>query len=111
MKSKDRTTTSQRLKSSIDPNHTHFLLVDNADGNNYGGEMDFRTRLEDALSKNYFEETPSGNTSTADVGANANDNIPLVVIVVEGGESTFRTVCESVQRCLPCVFIAVNIFY
>lgn len=36
--------------AAIDPNHTHFLLIDDGRRGNYGGEIKFRTDLEEQLS-------------------------------------------------------------
>jgi hypothetical protein len=35
----------------MDPNHTHFLLVDNSRQNFFGGETEYRARLESYLNK------------------------------------------------------------
>ena len=32
----------QRKHTPLDPNHTHFILVDNSQLNVYGGEIEFR---------------------------------------------------------------------
>lgn len=45
-------------ESFLDPNHTHFLLVDNGTTNKYKVEFDLRTRLELALDK-MWESVPS----------------------------------------------------
>jgi hypothetical protein len=38
-------------ESSLDPNHTHFVLVDNPHETGYGGEIEFRARLEHVISQ------------------------------------------------------------
>jgi hypothetical protein len=59
------------LKSShaaLDPHHTHFILVDKQQLNEYAGETDLRTKLESALSNHEV--------------AKGGDKIPLVILVV-----------------------------
>ena len=43
----------------LDPNHTHFILVDNGTEGNYGVEIKLRGKVEKCIS----EQTISGNTS------------------------------------------------
>lgn len=35
----------------LDPNHTHFILVDDGSANVYGTEIELRTRLEGAIAE------------------------------------------------------------
>ena len=70
----------------LDPNHTHFILVDNAQLNKFGGEIDFRAKLESEIQK----------------------KIPVVMVVVEGGPNTVKTVLKSVENEIPCIFVDVN---
>jgi transient receptor potential cation channel subfamily M protein 2 len=81
----------------LDPNHSHFILVDNS-RISFGGEIDFRAALESAISK---RKTSSSNIIT--------DDIPIVVLVLEGGVGTLKTVLESVKNDSPCVFVEVNL--
>ncbi|KXJ17084.1 Transient receptor potential cation channel trpm [Exaiptasia diaphana] len=69
----------------LDNNHTHFILVDNGSQGQYGVEIPFRASLENAISKRKMSsETKHG--------------IPVVLLVLEGGPNTIRTVLESVTR-------------
>ena len=55
-------------QAPLNPNHTHFILVDNARLNRFGGEIDFRSNLEKAIADyNAFE---------------ADEKINIVVLVV-----------------------------
>lgn len=38
-------------ESFLDPNHSHFILVDNASQHKFGIEIPFRARLENEVSK------------------------------------------------------------
>jgi len=40
----------EELTAALDPNHTHFILVDNGTRHKYGGEIDLRTKLEAHIS-------------------------------------------------------------
>lgn len=51
----------------LDSNHTHFLLVDKAELNSYGGEIDFSTSLIDFI---------------CDPNSDDTNEIPVVVLVV-----------------------------
>jgi len=75
----------------LDPNHSHFILVDNSNENEFGGEIDFRARLEDHLRK---------TVKIGDYG-----ELPVVMVVFEGGPNTARAVIESVRKRIPCIFI------
>ena len=86
--------------TQLDPNHTHFILVDNQKLNNFGGEINIRTQLESAVS-NYH----SGQSKAKE----NKDKIPVIVLVIGGGPNTFNTVYESVKNNSPCIFIVVII--
>jgi hypothetical protein len=77
------------IKSELlDPNHSHFILVDNSQLNTFGGEIEFRARLESHIQK----------------------KIPVVMVVVEGGPNTVKTVLKSIQNEIPCIFVDVIIY-
>jgi transient receptor potential cation channel subfamily M protein 2 len=78
----------------LNPDHSHFILVDNAKLNDFGGEIDFRIKLEKEISK--------GNQKTKP--------IPLIMVVIEGGPNTVKCVLQSVKNGIPCVFIDVIFF-
>ena len=76
----------------LDPNHSHFVLVDNSQLNTFRGEIEFRGKLESAIVKYSPDEA---------------GNVPIVVLVLEGGPGTFGTVLNSVRNGSPCVFVEV----
>ena len=51
----------------LDPNHSHFILVDNQELNKFGGEIELRGNLEKAISH-------------YDIGKK--EKIPIVVLVI-----------------------------
>jgi hypothetical protein len=78
-------TNVNEMTANLDPYHSHFLLVDDARVNSFGGEMLFRSRLEAELSRGICEKA-------------------AVVLVVGGGRNTVVQVDASVRNMLPCVF-------
>ena len=74
----------------LDPNHSHFILVDDAK-HGFGGEVGFRADLESGLTRKF--------------------GCSCVVIVVGGGPFTARFVFESVEENTPCVFLEVINFF
>ncbi|RNA11750.1 transient receptor potential cation channel subfamily M member 2-like [Brachionus plicatilis] len=66
----------------LEPNHTHFILVDDSKYNDFGGEIQFRAKLESEISKI--------------------KKIPIILVVVEGGPNTAATVLESLKKSIPC---------
>lgn len=77
----------------LDPNHTHFLLIDNSQVNQTGGEINFRARFESDMAK--------GAVSTL-------EPIPVVVVVIEGGPNTIKCVLQSLVNNIPCMIIDVT---
>ncbi|XP_072049892.1 transient receptor potential cation channel subfamily M member 2-like isoform X2 [Amphiura filiformis] len=65
----------------LSPNHTHFILVDDGRRKS-GGDLQLRLKIEKAL---------------------VQENIPLVVVVLEGGKDAIDHVCESVQQDVPVI--------
>lgn len=79
----------------LDNNHTHFILVDDGRINRYGGEISFRASLENCISRKQMEKS-----------CDRSYGVPVVLLVLEGGPNTIRTVLESVTR-TPAVPVVV----
>ncbi|KAL9966190.1 hypothetical protein ACROYT_G024228 [Oculina patagonica] len=79
----------------LDSNHSHFLLVDNGTEGKYGVEIDLRSRFEEAVMK---VKTDSRSTAGA-IG------VPVVLLVLEGGPNTVRTMCELIKKKIPAVVV------
>jgi hypothetical protein len=77
----------------LEPHHSNFILVDNSDLVRFGGEIDFRAKLEQQL-QNYSKDPKK--------------KAPLVLLVVGGGPNTYMTCLRTVQANSPCVFIKVR---
>jgi hypothetical protein len=115
----------------LEPNHTHFILVDDGTSGDFGGEMNLRSDLEFELSKGKklaYYQNPSkasrhGSCSTVDLFRTFNQlpntdqpepynniTIPMILIVVQGGATTLKTVYDSVKKNVPVLVLAVNPF-
>ncbi|KAI8729644.1 transient receptor potential cation channel subfamily M member 2 [Biomphalaria glabrata] len=81
--------------TALDPNHTHFLLVDDGSEGMFGREIPFRSRFEKFIS----DLNPPGVSKDQEI------HIPNVLIVVEGGVGTIDTVRESLANETPVVLI------
>lgn len=53
----------QKGQASLEPNHTEFIFVDDGTIKKYGGEIEFRAELEQAISGGYFAPKPTLNPS------------------------------------------------
>ncbi|XP_061143606.1 transient receptor potential cation channel subfamily M member 2 isoform X3 [Syngnathus typhle] len=77
----------------LDNNHTHFLLVDDGTYGRYGFETNLRSRLE-----KFISEKTLGNKA---VGV----NIPVVLVVLDGGAGTLNTIYTAMLNDTPCVVL------
>ncbi|XP_062614395.1 transient receptor potential cation channel subfamily M member-like 2 isoform X2 [Saccostrea cucullata] len=85
----------QRIKESfLDPNHTHFVLVDNGTQHQFGVEIPFRARMENSIA----------NMKT-NTGKNASVYVPVVLLVLEGGPGTLETAHQAVANNTPIVIV------
>lgn len=81
----DKKLTKSIKSEYLEPNHSHFILVDDSKYGEFGGEINFRAELESEISKA--------------------KKCPIVLVVVEGGPNTVSTVYQSLQNETPCVII------
>ncbi|UJR33550.1 hypothetical protein I4U23_020992 [Adineta vaga] len=106
----------QKGEAPLEPNHTEFIFVDDGSERKYGREISFRAKLEQAISGGFFASksttvTQAANQTTSLSGAPSVrseqlDPVPVVLLVVEGGPNTVRTVHEAVvQNNIPAVFL------
>jgi transient receptor potential cation channel subfamily M protein 2 len=86
--------------TSLDQNHTHFLLVDDGSEEQYGKEITFRAMLEQEIILGKCLEHYKGNEHVAD-----GNFIPMVLIVVNGGPKTLETVIKSVKGNTPVLLL------
>lgn len=69
-------------EAAIDPNHTHFVLVDNPQKKSFGGEVEMRAAIEE-----YMAREAGGSKG----------EVPLVCLCVGGGPGTFDTLLEQLK--------------
>lgn len=79
----------QERRAHLDPNHTHFLLVDDGTEGKFGIEIEFRSALE-----RFISDIESDGIK-----------IPVVLVVVEGGPGTIKTVQKSLEKGTPVVIV------
>lgn len=75
---------AKEKSTNLDPYHSHFILVDNALLNEFGGEIKLRARLEKALT--------------------TQNEIPIVMLLLGGGRNTVVQVKEAIRNHISCVF-------
>lgn len=80
----------QRCSVKINPDHTHFIFVDDGTEGKFGGEINFRTQLEQHIR------------------GRDNKVVPKVLIVVEGGAGTIETVKNALFHSTPIILVKVS---
>ncbi|KAJ8028966.1 Transient receptor potential cation channel subfamily M member 3 [Holothuria leucospilota] len=88
------TSTGESEGASLDPNHTHFILVDNGTVNKYGVELPLRSRLEKLIS---HQSLYPGSEQC----------VPIVCLVLEGGINTISVVLQNVSQDPPIPIVVV----
>ena len=73
----------------LNPNTSHFIFVDDGSQNEYSVEIDLRTAIETELK--------------------TKENIPLVLIVLEGGPNTLVTIRNALEKENPVILLYVII--
>jgi hypothetical protein len=74
--------------AALNPDHTHFLLVDDGSYKEFGVEISFRNELEEQVRKSEI--------------------IPIVLMVVEGGVGTIETVLLALKKKIPIILMKAN---
>ncbi|KAH9505775.1 Transient receptor putative cation channel sub M member 2 [Bulinus truncatus] len=83
----------KQKQSFLDPNHSHFILVDNGTQHQFTVEIPFRAKLEEAISK---QKTDTGSDAIT---------VPVCLLVLEGGPGTLETVVSAIKSTTPTVVI------
>ncbi len=79
----------------LEPNHNYFILVEDEEIE-WGAEITFRANLEKAIKDTY---------------QNVKIEIPQILIVVEGGRGTLKTVYNSIRNQIPVLLVEVNKYF
>ncbi len=89
----------------LDSNHTHYLLFDDGSQGVLDKNHNFRTNFENELRKGYtLHEYQKKEEPMID-----KDKTPMVLIVVQGGFSTLKSVEEALNNETPILLIAVSL--
>ena len=90
---------TSKQRAALDPNHTHFLMVDDGKDGAWGGEIDFRTALE-----NHICTCHDARAALSD----DDDTLPtpMVLVVVGGGIGTLNTIIGTLEKERPVVVLA-----
>lgn len=108
----------------MDPNHNNFILVDDGSIGAFGKEIEFRAHLEAELRKGktheYYKQqfkdrcrrlrqslsVTKSHHSYRTADDVVHENVPMVLIVVQGGPGTLLTVSESLEMNIPVLVLA-----
>ncbi|CAF1157757.1 unnamed protein product [Rotaria sp. Silwood1] len=107
---------NKKGEAPLESNHTNFIFVDDGSERRHGGEIVFRSKLEEAISDGFFSSKTQTNaltlyrsfSVTQSLPTDSSDivPVPVVLIVVEGGPNTVRTVKEAVvENNIPAVLL------
>ncbi|WAR05184.1 TMP2L-like protein [Mya arenaria] len=84
-----------KTDSFLDPNHSHFVLVDNATQNTFAAaEIQFRENFEKEIAKN--------NTGTGEIDA---VSVPSILLVLAGDLGTLENVHQAIKNNTPIVVV------
>ncbi|CAF4200084.1 unnamed protein product, partial [Rotaria sordida] len=94
-------------ETPLEPNHTHFIFIDDGTKHQYGGENEFRAQFERAISGESFSLQSTINNNQMKDKSRQSDSIPVVLVVIDGGLETIKKVHESViKNKIPVVLLA-----
>jgi hypothetical protein len=123
----------------LDPNHSHFILIDNTCNGELGFDIQFRIRLETELrtsghcSASLLEEPSTASTNrklssggvssslNLSLGSDKNEadvakkseklNATMILICVNGGYDALRLIDESLKQNVPVLVLLVGQIY
>jgi len=82
-------------RCDLEPNHTHFLIFDGR-SSNIDAVLLQRAKIEK------YSRQINMDTSVADA------LLPIVMILVEGGPFSVRTICQALESNTPLVVVKVS---
>jgi len=109
----------------IDPNHTHFILLDDCCGpsdeewtkHGYPSRADLVLQLRAEIEQEARKHQHDGQSRRAVLLLHQRifffiigHEIPIVQILIEGGPSSVLTICEAVEHKTPVIIIQVRSF-
>ena len=84
-------------RCELEPNHSHFLLFDDGQAK-AANVLQLRAEIESRSRQVTTDAETEGTTAT---------QIPIVMVLVEGGPSSIRTICEALEANTPVVVVKV----
>ncbi|XP_067945054.1 transient receptor potential cation channel subfamily M member-like 2 [Watersipora subatra] len=84
----------------LDPNHSHFILVDNGSRNTFGGESKWGQNFEKSLTSHVLASSGSSSSEGDAV------HIPMVTLLVNGGDGSLEGCSESLPAQIPLLAVA-----
>lgn len=95
---------------SLDPNHSYFLLVDDGSYSEFGVEIALRAELENEIRKGYRpEHYLNRRVDLEERDSKKPESIPMILIVLQGGPNTLKTIHESLSKKNPVLLIEVRL--
>ena len=85
----------------MNPNHTHFILVDDGRAGEYDGVELFMFRSELELQLKRLNKKK----------AFFNENIPLIFIAIEGDRITLKNIAQAIDNRNPVIILAVRLYF
>ncbi|XP_067945050.1 transient receptor potential cation channel subfamily M member-like 2 [Watersipora subatra] len=84
----------------LDPNHSHFILVDDGSTNKFGGESKWRHKFERFLTSHrlFSADSNSGEGNVV--------HIPRVTLLVDGDDGSLEGCSESLLERIPLLVVA-----
>ena len=89
----------------LDSNHTHFLLFDDGSQGILDKSHCFRTDFENEMRKGYTEH----DYENPDEIQGEKEKTPIILIIVQGGFSTLKSIEEALNNETPVLLIAVSV--
>ncbi|XP_063692912.1 transient receptor potential cation channel subfamily M member-like 2 isoform X2 [Bolinopsis microptera] len=85
------------FEAYMDPNHSHFLLVDDGSQKKYGTEISMRGAIEAAICEHYQDNynIPDGDMC----------RLPMICILVEGGPNSISTCVATIRNGNPVLVL------
>lgn len=85
-------------------------MVDNGSYSEFGVEIAFRAELENEIRKGYRpEHYLIRHREMKDKEIKKPEPIPMILIVLQGGPNTLKTIHESISKKNPVLLIEVNV--
>jgi hypothetical protein len=92
----------------LDRNHSHYLFVDNNSNGQFGGEISFRSELEDFISFKHDDSIDKLEVLSEKIRGQTKGSprmVPVVTIAYGGGPGTLDTMVEAMESGNPIIVV------